>query len=767
MSKQKHPKKHEKQEKQKKQNTENLSPQKKRVFTFVLILTPVVLLILLELILRAFNYGGNLDLFVTGSEPQISHYSMCNPDVGHRFFYMQNTVPAPSKDLFLKQKPENGYRIFILGGSTAAGFPYGDNLAFSRILGVRLQDAFPDKHIEVVNTAMSAVNSYTLVDYMDDILRQEPDALLIYAGHNEFYGAMGVGSVESFGSNPSTVRFYLKLKQFKIFLLVRDAIGKIKKAVSKMQHGGTQVDPSHTLMARIVSEQTIPYKSKLYNRGLRQFSDNLKTIYRKAEKADVPVLISELVSNIKDQPPFISVKADTFPKADKAFRIGKRLLKQGDIDDAKVALTLAKDLDALRFRATEDFNAIIHETAKEFDAPVVPMKNIFESHSKQGIVGKELVLEHLHPNIDGYFRMADAFLHSMRKHTFVSNSWPTDDIKPSSFYQQDWGITELDTASANLSIHYLKGGWPFQPKDVPNHALQNYHPTTKAESLSVRILTDPDYSLQVGHYNLGGYYENTGDYEKAFKEFRALYYTIPFELEFYERAAENLMRMNDYDRSLTVLQKGLYYGETPFLVKWTGQLLARKNQFKEAAPYLEKAKSQTPDDVTILKSLALVYQKLGQTEKAKAAAEELQQLTSTTTSDRSGQRQQEPISDETKKKITYNALMQQAQKLMNQKEYKKAYPLLVRCESLHSTPRTQKWAGLLALKFGHLQQGVDFLEKAIQSTPDDFELYYNLCNGYITMGDKENAERILSRMEKLRPGFDDPHNLRKRVKELE
>ncbi len=764
MSKQKNPKKHKKQEKQKKQNTENLSPQKKRVFTFILIITPVVLLILLELILRAFNYGGNLDLFITGPEPQISHYKMCNPDVGNRFFYMQNTVPAPSKDLFLKQKPENGYRIFILGGSTAAGFPYGDNLAFSRILNIRLNDAFPDKHIEIVNTSMSAVNSYTLLDYMDEILKQQPDALLIYAGHNEFYGAMGVGSVESFGKNPAIIRFYLKLKRFKIFLLVRDAIGTIKKTASKMQHGDPEVDPSHTLMARIVSEQTIPYKSRLYNRGLRQFRDNLRIIYEKAEQANVPVLISELVSNIKDQPPFISVKADTFPKADRAFEIGKKLLQQGDFDDAKVALTMAKDLDALRFRAAEDFNTIIHETAQEFDSPVVPMKSVFESHSTHGIVGKELVLEHLHPNIDGYFRMADAFLHSMRQHSFVSGSWPTDGIKPSSFYQQDWGITELDSASANLSIHYLKGGWPFQPKDVPNHALQNYHPTTRAESLSVRILTDPNYSLQVGHYHLGSYYEKMGEYEKAFKEFKALYYTIPFELEFYERAAENLIKMHDYDRALRVLQKGLYYGETPFLVKWTGQLLAKAQQFKDAAPYLEKARTRTSQDAAILKSLALVYQKLGESEKANAIANELQQLTNTEASASTGQSR---ISDESQKQIAYKALLQQAQKYMQQKEYKKAYSLLRQCENIHSTPQTQKLAGLLALKFGHLQQGVDFLEKAVQENPDDFELHYNLCNGYIIMRDKENAQRVINRMEKLRPGFDDPYDLRKRFKELE
>ena len=157
---------------------------------------PVVIIVLLEIGLRVFQYGGNSALFVSAPD-ELANYKMCNWDVARRYFFMQSTIPNPSKDLFLKKKPENGYRIFVLGGSTAAGYPYGDNVMFSRILYYRLSDAFPDKLIEVVNTAMSAINSYALLDFMDDILANKPDAILIYAGHNEFYGALGVASMES------------------------------------------------------------------------------------------------------------------------------------------------------------------------------------------------------------------------------------------------------------------------------------------------------------------------------------------------------------------------------------------------------------------------------------------------------------------------------------------------------------------------------------------------------------------------------------------
>jgi hypothetical protein len=41
------------------------------------------------------------------------------------------------------------------------------------------------------------VNSYTFYDKIDEILKEDPDAILIYAGHNEFYGELGIGSSKS------------------------------------------------------------------------------------------------------------------------------------------------------------------------------------------------------------------------------------------------------------------------------------------------------------------------------------------------------------------------------------------------------------------------------------------------------------------------------------------------------------------------------------------------------------------------------------------
>src|SRR3569623_1407509 len=176
----------------------------------IALLLPVLFFLLLEGGLRLFNYGDNLDLF----DPEPAGYSdkdilMVNPIVARRFFTKGEYTPQPPYELFANQKPANGYRIFVMGESTTAGWPYPNNEVFSRILNQRLADAFPDKYIEVVNVAISAVNSYTLLDFMDEVLAQKPDAIIIYTCHNEFYGALGVASTESLGKFRPLAMLYL------------------------------------------------------------------------------------------------------------------------------------------------------------------------------------------------------------------------------------------------------------------------------------------------------------------------------------------------------------------------------------------------------------------------------------------------------------------------------------------------------------------------------------------------------------------------------
>jgi hypothetical protein len=180
----------------------NIPHQKSKKIYFRLFALLLILFLFgfVELALRIFSYGNNLNLFITHPENCMSKYYTTNPKIGEKYFIKFDATGGVN-DVFLKQKPDNTYRIFVLGSSSVVGFPYDKNLMFSRILHQRLIDAYPNKNIEVVNTAITAINTITLLDFMREIVKYEPDAIAFYEGHNDFYGAFGVGSNETLSKN--------------------------------------------------------------------------------------------------------------------------------------------------------------------------------------------------------------------------------------------------------------------------------------------------------------------------------------------------------------------------------------------------------------------------------------------------------------------------------------------------------------------------------------------------------------------------------------
>ncbi len=97
----------------------------------------------------------------------------------------------------------------------------------------RLVTLFPDRNFEVVNLGMTAVNSYTMLDFTREILEYELDLILIYCGHNEFYGALGIASAEHLGRSRWLVKTHLNLQKLKTFWLVRATIAWTGPRVSR------------------------------------------------------------------------------------------------------------------------------------------------------------------------------------------------------------------------------------------------------------------------------------------------------------------------------------------------------------------------------------------------------------------------------------------------------------------------------------------------------------------------------------------------------
>jgi tetratricopeptide (TPR) repeat protein len=359
-------------------------------------------------------------------------------------------------------------------------------------------------------------------------------------------------------------------------------------------------------MERIVADRNIPMHSSLYSLGRRQFEENLKDILEKCRRAHVPVIVSEQVSNVRGQAPFISDKSGQDPSSEELFKTARSLESERQYGQARETYTQAKDMDQLRFRASEDFNELIHSLADEYKAPVVPMKQYFENAAPHGLVGNTLMVDHLHPNIEGYFLMADAFYQTMKLNHLIQNEWPEWSLSNSQL-MRDWGITELDTLYADLSIRYLKGGWPFKPRTIPNTSLDNYHPKDKVQELALKALVDKDFGIELAHVHLADHYEKKGELDLALKEYRALMDMVPDEGEFYEKAAKINIHQKKFPEAYGLLRRAQVVRESDFTTKWIGQLLLAQNKLVEARPYLEKALSRAPGDPQLLFNLARLY----------------------------------------------------------------------------------------------------------------------------------------------------------------
>jgi tetratricopeptide (TPR) repeat protein len=607
-----------------KPKTKERSQQRLRVFYAVTISVPFLFFILLELGLRAGNYMGDLELF---SDPGIENeaYLLPNPNFAARYFFYTKTVPSPSIDVFKQEKSPNSFRVFAMGGSSAAGYPYGFNGTFSRVVKDILQDYMPDREVEVVNVGISAISSYTLFDQVEEILEHEPDAIMIYAGHNEFYGALGVGSNENLGGFPWFVRGYLKLQQFKTFLLLRNALVSSGRWISE-RVSDDQVDPMATLMERIINSRSIPLDGPKHQLAMHQFESNMKAIMEEFQSAGVPVWMGSLASNYKDQPPFVDVEDESLPAANQIYQDAQKRYQEGEMEQAQQLFAYAKDLDGLKFRAPESINTLINEISREYPhVRYVPVFEHFTQESPHGIIGDELMLEHLHPNTRGYFLIGRAFAQSMLldAELGIENTESARDLNQFQKYESSMYISEFDHRIAYHRVRTLKQGFPFVLGKKPTPYQNTYRPINAADSLAF-LAVHSRMNWDEGKVELGSYYESTNEPEKAFLEYMGLVRNQPWNDSPYIFAARIRLNENDFDAAEPLLEQAYAIEPTDaYATKMLGAIMVQKGNLDRGIQLLEESRAIIPNDPQMLYNLSGAYGLNKQYQKAMEIAKEV------------------------------------------------------------------------------------------------------------------------------------------------
>jgi tetratricopeptide (TPR) repeat protein len=591
---------------------EFLNSQKKKktpfYFYIILLCLPILFFVLLELGLRLFGYGFNYEQWEVAAEGKL----MLNQDIAKRYFYETTTIPMSNQDVFDIEKKPNAFRVFVLGGSSAAGYPFSPLGTFSRYIRDRLTILYPSSAIEVVNLSLTAVNSYTIRDLFPGVLDQKPDLILIYAGHNEYYGALGIGSMESLGTSRDMVNLILYLNKYKTVDLLRNTIQWIIKLFA-----GNVEKQSGTLMSRMAQDQYIAFDSEKFNEGISQFEGNMRDVLEMAKEKNVPVIMSTLVSNLKDQPPFISIKSENLPPAKDIFKHAKQELSNGNYSAADSLFRYAKDLDGLRFRAPEKINQVIESLSIEYKLPLVNADSDFSSISPDGIVGDNVMTDHLHPTLAGQMILGKIFFEKMEqsKHLPEAERVNLSDNVQDSITLANFHFTELDSTIGDFRIKVLKNDWPFVDKEKKLPELKLLHLKNKTDSLALDVL-DNKIIWEEAHRKLATYYLANSDLNSFLKEMDAVISQYPVIVEYYDFVGNVLIQLKEYGIAYKYLKAGYDIKPNAFKTKWLGTIALYNNELESSEKFLNESLNYDSNDAQVWYNLAGVYVKRNDYKKA-------------------------------------------------------------------------------------------------------------------------------------------------------
>ncbi len=413
------------------------------------IIVPLLLLVGIEASLHLFGVGFSTEL----TEPCTvqGHAASCYNLFFPAPFFPPGMIKTPQAYSIPAQKPQETFRIFVLGESAAMGDP-DPAYAFSRYLEVMLRERYPSMKFEVVNTGSVAINSHVLLPIAQGLAKQRPNLFIIYSGNNEVVGPYGPGTaLTSSGMRMPVIRSSIFVRSTRIGQLLTK-VGTEKREWTGME---------------MFLDKQVRASSPLMKYAYENFERNLRDTVDVARKSGARVIVSTVATNLKDCAPFGSQhREDLSPEdlrvwsglveqgsdmeaarsysealrlyqaaarvdgqyAELEFRIARSQWMLGEYGDAREHFVRARDLDTLRFRADSKINEINRAVATSSPgAELVDAEKIFsDSKDSNGIIGSELVYEHVHMTPLGNYLLARAMFLQIADKLPVEAGRPSD-----------------------------------------------------------------------------------------------------------------------------------------------------------------------------------------------------------------------------------------------------------------------------------------------------------------------------------------------------
>lgn len=305
-----------------------------------------------------------------------------------------------------------------------------------------LQARHPEKTIEVLNVAMTAIDSYVIREIARDCSGLQGDYWVVYAGNNEVVGPFGAGTVFSSQVPPLPI--------------IRARLWLGKTRLGQLFSGwfrSSRLPHEWEGMAMFLREQ-VPQRDPRLRRVYGHFAANLADVLELGRSSGAKVFASTMAVNLEGCPPFSSEHSPSLqPNArtrwEQCFAIGRDAQAKGELraalnayneaarldpgfaelkfrqgccelglhhtGQAEADFSAARDLDTLRFRADSQINALIRKVVPAHGAVLLDAERELGDAGSSAPEADALFLDHVHLSFKGNYLLARIFAQAIER----------------------------------------------------------------------------------------------------------------------------------------------------------------------------------------------------------------------------------------------------------------------------------------------------------------------------------------------------------------
>ena len=615
---------------------------KNALFAFSTILViPLLFFVLLEMGLTALGVGTSFGYFQKIDINGRPHYQE-NPDFADQFYPSSLNI-GPLENTFAEERSPDLLRVYVLGGSAAQGFPH-KNHGIDRLLAAQLRAALPSRKIEVINTAMTSVNSHVVYAVAKSIPENSADFAVILMGNNEVVGPYGPGTFnQNFLENITLIRGIQALKRTRIWQALDSLILRIRGVDAKqdLEWQGMQMFTDHG----------VSHDDPRMNSVYAHFEDNLVSVIETLRDKGIHVLLSSVPVNLRHSGPFLSVHsldlsnelldqwreltrkgsensdqenwADAIAHfqaaleidsdyADTHFRLATAFENIIQFEQAKTHYQRALDLDALRFRADTQINQIIQQVATRIGNEAfsfVDSAAAAQRASQPFQPGWNLFLEHVHYDFVGNHIIAAELFRSI-----MSNLTGADTYQPlpSVEVAKRIGFPNYDTIEEVKNLQGMIQHPPFPGQsnytELENFLDNKLRSVTKEVGSPMAVVqrrrevTDAGLADWKVHFELAILNERVRDTPAMYHHLNRILELYPHNRESYMKIAEAMSKDGKWREVIPYLEQSLHYtrgDETKIAetIGWLGIAYLRMGEHKRGEELLLEVTDKYSDQI--------------------------------------------------------------------------------------------------------------------------------------------------------------------------